>query len=78
MTELASAVGSIGFAWLGEPEHLGVAPAIGVASAVGVGLGLLILLLGAGTAIARREHQRLAELANARNAEADVPPPRTH
>ena len=61
ISELASAAGSIGFAWLGEPEHLGVTPAIGLAAGVGAALALLSLVLGGGAAIARRERERLAE-----------------
>jgi MFS family permease len=72
MTELASAVGSIGFAWLGEPQHLGVAPAIGVAAGVGVGLGLVILLAGGGATIARGERQRLGALARSGHAEPET------
>jgi MFS family permease len=59
MSELASAVGSIGFAWLGEPEHLGVVPAIGLSAAIGAALALIPLVLGGGAAIARRERERL-------------------
>jgi NRE family putative nickel resistance protein-like MFS transporter len=59
VSELASAVGSIGFAWLGEPEHLGVVPAIGLTAAVGAALALAALLLGGFAAIARRERERL-------------------
>jgi predicted MFS family arabinose efflux permease len=62
ISELASAAGSIGFAWLGEPEHLGVTGAIGLAAGTGAALALLALVLGGGAAIARRERERLAEL----------------
>ena len=64
LTELASAAGSIGFAWLGEPEHLGVGPGIALASAVGAGLGVLILMLGGAAIIRRRERDRLFLLAS--------------
>jgi len=62
VTELASAVGSIGFAWLGEPGHLGIAPAIALASAMGAALGVAILVFGGGAVISRRERERLAAL----------------
>ena len=60
VTEFASAVGSIGFAWLGEPAHLGVAPGIALASAVGAALAVAILVFGGGAVISRREGERLA------------------
>ena len=72
MTELAAAVGSIGFAWLGEPQHLGVAPAMALASAVGATLGVVILLLGGAAIIRRREQERLAALEQARSERAET------
>ncbi len=65
MTELAAAVGSIGFAWLGEPEHLGVVGALALAAGAGTALGLVLLLAVGGPIIRRREHERLAALGHA-------------
>jgi MFS family permease len=56
---LAEGVGSLGFAWLGEPDRLGAAHAMGVAAVVGAGLGGAVLLAGGAAAIARHEHRRL-------------------
>jgi hypothetical protein len=56
---LSEGIGSLGFAWLGEPERLGAAHAMGVAAVVGAGLGAVVLLAGGAAAIARHEHQRL-------------------
>src|SRR5919198_4035942 len=72
ISELASAAGHIGFAWLGEPEHLGVTPAIGLAAGVGAALALLPLVLGGRAAIARRERERLAQLRDERKDRASV------
>jgi MFS transporter, NRE family, putaive nickel resistance protein len=63
MTELAAAIGSIGFAWLAESGHLGVTSAMGLAAGVGTVLGLVVLAGGAAGPIRRREHERLAEAA---------------
>jgi len=59
MTEFAAAVGSIGFAWLGEREHLGVVAALASAAAVGTCLGLLFLLGGGASIIRGSERERL-------------------
>ena len=57
---LSEAVGSFGFAWLGEAERLGPAHAMALAAIIGAGLGTLVLLAGGAAAIARHEHRRLA------------------
>jgi NRE family putative nickel resistance protein-like MFS transporter len=63
MSEFAAAVGSIGFAWLGEQEHLGVVAAMVLAAAIGSALGLLFLLGGGAAIIRRRERERLHDTA---------------
>ncbi len=57
---LADGTGSLAFAWLGEPERLGPAHAMGVAAVVGAGLGGLVLVAGGAAAIARHERRRMA------------------
>jgi MFS family permease len=57
---LSEGIGSLGFAWLGEPGRLGAAHAMGVAAVVGAGLGVVVLLAGGAAAISRHEHRRLA------------------
>jgi hypothetical protein len=59
---LSEGIGSLGFAWLGEPHRLGVAHAMGVAAVVGAGLGVVVLLAGGAAAITRHEHKRLAQV----------------
>jgi MFS family permease len=58
--ELATAIGSLVFAWLGEPGRLGPAKAMAASAVTGSGLGVLVLLLGGAAAIARHEQRRLA------------------
>jgi NRE family putative nickel resistance protein-like MFS transporter len=59
-TELAAAIGSIGFAWLGEPGHLGVVTGMALAAGVGAALGLAALAGGGAAAINARERIRLS------------------
>jgi MFS family permease len=60
MLALSEAIGSLGFAWLGESGRLGAAHGMALAAAVGAGLGAIVLLAGGARAISRHEHQRLA------------------
>src|SRR5438093_3007587 len=60
LNELATAIGSLAFAWLGEPGRLGPAKAMAASAVTGSGLGVLVLLLGGAAAIARHEQRRLA------------------
>jgi NRE family putative nickel resistance protein-like MFS transporter len=61
-TELTAAIGSIGFAWLGEPGHVGVVIGMALAAGVGAALGLAALAGGGAVAINRRERIRLSTL----------------
>ena len=60
LTELASAVGSLGFAWLGEASRLGPARAMALSGLTGAALAALVLVVGGAAAIAHYERQRLA------------------
>jgi MFS transporter, NRE family, putaive nickel resistance protein len=60
MLAVAETVGSIGFAWLGEPGRLGPAHAIALAAVVGTGLAAVVMAGGGLAAIARHEQVRLA------------------
>jgi len=75
MVELAAAVGSIGFAWLGESDRLGVVAALALAAGTGTALGLVLLLAVAGPIIHRREHDRLAGIGRIPSAGAGGPEP---
>lgn len=59
VNELAAAIGSLLFAWLGTAGRLGPALGIATAAASGAGLGLLALALGGAAAIRRSERTRL-------------------
>jgi NRE family putative nickel resistance protein-like MFS transporter len=59
-TEFASAVGSIGFAWLGDPARLGVTHAMALSAGIGFALAGVVLAAGGAAAIRRTEHGRLA------------------
>src|SRR5207244_12021275 len=58
--ELSTAIGSLAFAWLGEPGRLGPARAMAASAVTGSGLGGLVLLLGGAAAAARHGQRRLA------------------
>jgi NRE family putative nickel resistance protein-like MFS transporter len=60
--ELTSAVGSLGFAWLGEAGRLGPARGMAAAAATGAALGGIALLTGGAKAIRAHEHERLAAI----------------
>jgi len=62
MFALASAVGSLGFAWLGDAGRLGAAKAMALSGAVGCALGLVVLAAGGAWAIRRHEQGRLSML----------------
>jgi MFS transporter, NRE family, putaive nickel resistance protein len=66
VNELAGAVGSLAFAWLGEAGRLGAAAGIALAAGVGGGLGVLVLAVGGAKAIARSERARLLVRADGR------------
>jgi hypothetical protein len=66
--EFMFAIGSIGFAWLGDPRRLGVRSAMALAAGVGVVLSLAVLAFGGLAAITRGERLRLTQ----RSAEADA------
>jgi NRE family putative nickel resistance protein-like MFS transporter len=57
--DLASAAGSLGFAWLAEPARLGVVASMGLAAVTGAALGAIVLAAGGVAAIAAFEHRRL-------------------
>jgi predicted MFS family arabinose efflux permease len=57
--DLASAAGSLGFAWLGEPARLGVVASMTLAAAAGAVLGAIVLAAGGVAAIAAFERRRL-------------------
>ena len=59
MYALASAAGSLGFAWLGEVGWFGPARAMAVSAAAGCGLALAVLAAGGMNAITRSERARL-------------------
>jgi MFS family permease len=59
VNELASAIGSLLFAWLVGSGRLGAASGIAVAAGAGAGLGAVVLLLGGLRAIRRSERARL-------------------
>jgi hypothetical protein len=62
MFALASAIGSLGFAWLGDAGRVGPARAMALSGAAGCALGLVVLAAGGLAAIRRNEHARLAVL----------------
>jgi MFS transporter, NRE family, putaive nickel resistance protein len=59
MYALTSAVGSLGFAWLGDVGRFGPARAMAVSAAAGCGLALAVLAAGGWAAIARSERERM-------------------
>ncbi len=59
VNELASAIGSLSFAWLVGSGRMGAASGIAVAAGTGAGLGAVVLLLGGLRAIRRSERTRL-------------------
>jgi NRE family putative nickel resistance protein-like MFS transporter len=59
VNELAAAIGSLLFAWLGTAGRLGPAAGIAAAAASGAALGLLVLAFGGAAAIRRSERSRL-------------------
>jgi MFS transporter, NRE family, putaive nickel resistance protein len=60
MFALTAAVGSLGFAWLGDAGRLGAARAMALAGVTGCALGLAVLAAGGIGAIRRSERARLA------------------
>jgi NRE family putative nickel resistance protein-like MFS transporter len=60
--ELFAAIGSIGFAWLGEAGRLGPAHGIGVSAITAAALGTVVLALGGARAIRAHERDRMAAL----------------
>lgn len=62
MYALAAAVGSLGFAWLGDAGQLGPARAMALAGATGCLLALAVLAAGGMGAIRRSERARLASV----------------
>ncbi len=60
--DLASAVGSLGFAWLGEAGRLGVVASLTLAAGVGAALEAIVLAAGGLAAIAAFERRRLAAI----------------
>jgi predicted MFS family arabinose efflux permease len=61
--ELAAAVGSLVFAWLGEAGRLGAANGMALAGGVGALLAFLVLVAGGARAIRSNESARLAAVA---------------
>jgi NRE family putative nickel resistance protein-like MFS transporter len=59
ITELASAVGSIGLAWLGDAGRLGVVNAMALSAGTGCALAVTVLAAGGAAAIRRSERARL-------------------
>jgi hypothetical protein len=59
VNELAAAIGSLLFAWLGSVGRLGPGLGIAAAAATGAGLGLLVLASGGAAAVQRSEWKRL-------------------
>jgi NRE family putative nickel resistance protein-like MFS transporter len=59
ITELASAVGSIGLAWLGDASRLGVVNAMALSAGTGCVLAVAVLAAGGAAAIRRSERARL-------------------
>jgi MFS transporter, NRE family, putaive nickel resistance protein len=59
ITELASAVGSIGLAWLGDASRLGVVNAMALSAGTGCVLAVAVLAAGGAAAIRRSEMARL-------------------
>jgi len=60
--ELAAAIGSLTFAWLGDPHRLGPANGLALAAATGMALGIVVLVAGGARAIASSERARLNAL----------------
>jgi NRE family putative nickel resistance protein-like MFS transporter len=63
--DFSSAVGSLGFAWLGESSRLGVVASMTLAAAAGAILGAIVLAAGGLAAIAAFERRRLAAIREA-------------
>jgi len=59
LTELASAVGSVGLAWLGDSSRLGVVNAMALSAGIGCALAVAVLAAGGANAIRRNERNRL-------------------
>jgi MFS family permease len=66
--ELAVAAGSLGFAWLGEPDRLGAVAGLTLAAGVGALLGAIVLAAGGAAAIVAFERRRLADRPTADSA----------
>jgi MFS family permease len=62
MFALASAVGSLGFAWLGDPGRMGASGAMALSGAAGCALALAVLAAGGLRAIRQSERARFALL----------------
>jgi predicted MFS family arabinose efflux permease len=75
---LASAVGSLGFAWLGDTARVGPARAMALSGATGCALGLVVLAAGGLAAIRGNEHARLALLGASAGRPADAEVTNTH
>jgi MFS family permease len=71
--DFASAAGSLGFAWLGEPGRLGVVSAMTLSAGVGAMLGALVLAAGGLTAISAFEQRRLAGIRSVHGRPGDRP-----
>jgi hypothetical protein len=63
LNQLASAVGSIGLAWLGDASRLGVVNAMALSVGIGCALALVVLAAGGAGAIRRSERSRLGAVA---------------
>ncbi len=59
LTQLASAVGSIGLAWLGDASRLGVVNAMALSAGIGCALAVAVLAAGGAAAIRHNERSRL-------------------
>lgn len=60
LTELLAAIGSFGFAWLGDPRHLGVVSGLTLSAGTGALFAVIMLSAGGVAAISRHEHARLS------------------
>jgi MFS transporter, NRE family, putaive nickel resistance protein len=67
---LSAAIGSLGFAWLGDSGRLGAARAMALAGVTGCLLGVTVLAAGGIGAIRRSERARLATVAMSSHGEA--------
>ena len=72
MYAFAGAVGSVGFAWLGDAGRVGPARAMALSGAIGCLLALAVLAVGGIGAIRRSEGKRLA--AGARSQDPPLAP----